>query len=507
MRYHQLLESKKFPIPATPENILKAKEFVFRKWKERATERGLPTPQDLSSSCKFGSLFAQKIFGGKLQGNYDHQHVVLPDGQIIDFSHDAEDVKSLRNPYKHDKKFWNNPDHRESMASCLPRVNQWVEEFSSEISELEEAKDWHKIKNPALQWLGRFTYENYPKNPPSYVIQELLSDYPCETGTYYRGLNFYSKEKYDEFVSQFNNGEAVSEFDSVTSWTKHEKDAEQFAITQPTYQPNLAVMRAHDVAQKNKERVTGYRGIIISTHVNAGQAIDVDKAGVGHESEVVLPAGKYNVKVYKVVTSYKDALADTDTDVDKVILSTTRDDVHKDDTFFKYVMHHHKDQLSDKARKHIFDLYSPSSDKPLFSFVDYGESKDYESGQMVRSVSMHSPAFALFWLYETGIFTDPVLINKIKQMARKVLQQALPVIEKYLPSMSSFGTKGWRLAAKIAGQEDKLQAIIQKTIGKEVTRLENQVAEINKIKDPMEKKIAIRQHGIAMAAIIKKISG
>ena len=73
--------------------------------------------------------------------------------------------------------------------------------------------------------------------------------------------------------------------------------------------------------------------------------------------------------------------------------------------------------------------------------------------------------------------------------------------------MSSFGTKGWRLVAKLAGQEDRLQTIIHKTIGKEVNRLENQVAEINRIKDPTEKRLAIRQHGIAMAAIIKKISG
>ena len=154
MRYHQLLENI---IPATPENITKAKEFVFRKWQERAKELGRPEPTDLSSSCKFGSLFAQKIFGGKLQGNYDHQYVVLANGQIIDFSHDAADVQKLKKVYYHDSLFWNNPDHRESMKSCLPRVNKWVDEFTQTLSkDLEEAQDWQKIKNPALQWLARY---------------------------------------------------------------------------------------------------------------------------------------------------------------------------------------------------------------------------------------------------------------------------------------------------------------------------------------------------------------
>jgi RNA:NAD 2'-phosphotransferase (TPT1/KptA family) len=130
-----LKESSKKPtenyLSATPQNIQKAKNFVFKKWQERAEENGRPAPNDLSNSCKFGSLFAQKIFGGKLQGNYDHQYVVLPTGQIIDFSHDAEDVKKLKNPHYHDSLFWKNSEHKESMKSCLPRVNKWVEDFKN----------------------------------------------------------------------------------------------------------------------------------------------------------------------------------------------------------------------------------------------------------------------------------------------------------------------------------------------------------------------------------------
>lgn len=120
-------------LPATPENIEKAKAFVLKKWRERATERGLRAPTDLSSSCKFSSLFAQRVFGGKLRGNWDHQFVVLPDGKVLDLNLDAEDVRALDDPHRHDRSFWGNREHRESMASCEPRVAAWVEEFRREM--------------------------------------------------------------------------------------------------------------------------------------------------------------------------------------------------------------------------------------------------------------------------------------------------------------------------------------------------------------------------------------
>lgn len=120
-------------LPATPENVERAKQFVLQKWIERAKDRGYPEhalPTDLSSSCKFTSQFAQRIFGGELRGNWHHQYVQLPDGQMLDLNLDAEDVKKLGTlAHNHDRKFWRNPEHRESMASCRGRVDDWVREF------------------------------------------------------------------------------------------------------------------------------------------------------------------------------------------------------------------------------------------------------------------------------------------------------------------------------------------------------------------------------------------
>ena len=109
--------------------IAMAKAFVMEKWIERAIELGRPTPIDLSNSCKFSSMFAQAIFGGRLEGHVDHQFVRLTDGSILDLNEDGADVRAMANPHRHDARFWGNPEHAEALISCKPRVARWVEEF------------------------------------------------------------------------------------------------------------------------------------------------------------------------------------------------------------------------------------------------------------------------------------------------------------------------------------------------------------------------------------------
>jgi hypothetical protein len=120
-------------LPATPETVAQAKAFLLRKWRERAMERGDSEPVDLSRACKFVSMFAQRVFGGELRGNWHHQYLVLPTGERLDLTEPSEELASISSegidPYWHDKRFWGNRDHKSSMASCEPRVLQWVEEF------------------------------------------------------------------------------------------------------------------------------------------------------------------------------------------------------------------------------------------------------------------------------------------------------------------------------------------------------------------------------------------
>lgn len=113
------------------ENLELAHDYCLEMWRQRAAERGISKPEDLSYSCKFTSLFTKMIFGGRISGNEYHQFVVHDDYGIIDLNRNAKDVKDLSNPYEEDSKFIGSKDHCESMSSCVPRIQKWINEFDA----------------------------------------------------------------------------------------------------------------------------------------------------------------------------------------------------------------------------------------------------------------------------------------------------------------------------------------------------------------------------------------
>lgn len=116
----------------TYQRFAQAKVFVFKKWCEQAAERGILPPSDLSGACKFGSLFMQQVFGGRICGHYEHQYNVIG-GRIVDLSHDAIDVGRIRHPYLHEPDYFGIPEKQASLNRCAPRVNAWVIQFLQEI--------------------------------------------------------------------------------------------------------------------------------------------------------------------------------------------------------------------------------------------------------------------------------------------------------------------------------------------------------------------------------------
>lgn len=118
------------------ERFAQAKIFVFRKWCEQAAERRAILPADLSGSCKYGSLFMNRVFGGSIRGHYEHQYNII-EGRIVDLSHDAIDVGRITNPYLHEPDFFAIPEKQASLNNCLPRVERWVAQFLEEIENTE----------------------------------------------------------------------------------------------------------------------------------------------------------------------------------------------------------------------------------------------------------------------------------------------------------------------------------------------------------------------------------
>lgn len=109
-----------------------AETIAMAGWRERAQERGLASPEDLSGCCKFSSLFVKFLFGGCIEGHYDHQFNVIED-QEFDLNDSAKDVREMSHPHWHDDGFIGSHDHVESMKSCLPRVLGWLDSFAAAV--------------------------------------------------------------------------------------------------------------------------------------------------------------------------------------------------------------------------------------------------------------------------------------------------------------------------------------------------------------------------------------
>jgi hypothetical protein len=152
-------------IPPTPANLKRFVQFLKEKWTERSKQRHdswgdaqadqWQPPSTLEGACKFTSLFALRLFGGRIRGNEHHQYLELPNGKIID----PVPVPDHDDPQYHDDDFWMNPEHKQSLESCLPRVKGWVNEFMSmNESQITEMADRSGLPDRASWYKGAFPF-------------------------------------------------------------------------------------------------------------------------------------------------------------------------------------------------------------------------------------------------------------------------------------------------------------------------------------------------------------
>ena len=116
-----------------------ARLFLFGKWCDWASQRGAAVPGDLSGACKYGSLFVCRLFGGSIQGNYQHQFNDI-EGIRVDLGRDAEDVAQLARPYQHDPEYFAIPEVQAALHACLPRVDAWVTQYLAELRAMKRVR-------------------------------------------------------------------------------------------------------------------------------------------------------------------------------------------------------------------------------------------------------------------------------------------------------------------------------------------------------------------------------
>lgn len=210
----------------------------------------------------------------------------------------------------------------------------------------------------AMQWLKAYVSDTFFSKvvPDDHIVDELRSNFPLDgPTTLYRGINFRTEEQYNAFMESIQSG--IMETYMLSSWSKDPGEAEQFAYSTMVDYPDLEVMRLYDERRQNKERISGYRGVVLKTTATPDMAlVDVTKTPFSREQEVILLPGEIPVEIYKEIKTFKDEFAETD--INEYIHNLTSENF--DQQAIDYILHHHGNELDDESRHKIYELFKPN---------------------------------------------------------------------------------------------------------------------------------------------------
>ncbi len=361
-------------------------------------------------------------------------------------------------------------------------------------SELFEDSDY---LDHADKWLKDYTYQNLDKWPSSSTLLALKQRYPVDTDeTVYRGMNFLTKEEFDKFMQTIENGNL--RISSISSWSPNRDEAKRFSITRPTYFLNHALMQAEDKKSKEGEYMIGYRGVILSTSNIKGKGIDVRKSRLGHESEVILEPGIYAVEIEEV-KPFKDTIHKGN--LDEYVLDLERTDFHNDsfkNKAFKYIMTHHREDISDKARDHLFKVLYPKD-----GLLKFGEKSRYSAygHEPVTEFVAYAP-WTFFHMAGEGLYTA-----KGFAQAKKLAVELLRLYKAELRAYKDEAVDGKAIGdiADMFGLTQTYTAITRQHVKPQVDKIQASVKDINQIKDPKEKQKAIQRYKDDLVAALGRI--
>lgn len=171
----------------------------------------------------------------------------------------------------------------------------------------------------------------------------------------YRGLNFDTKEDYDKFINSISDGK-IKIVNNASSWTRSISTARQFAKTKPSYMEFMSSekMKLISKAQKEREYVVGYRGVILEIDINKGEGVDTKETPFAAEDEVIIFKGEYKCKYHELKKNSDrikeeglDALLD---EIEKAQESDDKRTENYNETLLQKIIHDHRDELTDKMK-------------------------------------------------------------------------------------------------------------------------------------------------------------
>jgi hypothetical protein len=282
--------------------------------------------------------------------------------------------------------------------------------------------DSKRYSNPADKALSQYVIKNRSSSLKDFWPLLLKKYHNDEPETIYRGLNFNSKEEYDEFIATIEEGKKIS-LGRITSWSPSKNTAEQFATTKPSFMEYMDFGRMMYIQRQEQERekITGYRGVILKTEIPKGIAVDMKKFKDHVEDEILLPPGRYDIEIEEIL-SFKDTVASNN--ISSLILGMTKKDLEDryEKSIFWYLENKYKpEDFSAEARNHIYKLTSGD-----IRFEVERDDYDKKRKKLEVFVDAISPVFLKFYSESQRRSYN----SKLKSVLKKVLAK---VAELYKP--------------------------------------------------------------------------
>ena len=251
----------------------------------------------------------------------------------------------------------------------------------------------------------------------------------------YRGINFRTVEQYMNFMQSIEDNKGYKAR-GADSFSEDQRTVLDFALTQPTYFLNEELMVAEDEKRQNKERLSGYCGVIVEIEVPSNYVVDVSSSGFGIEDEAIVePSKVYPCKI-NLVESYRMICNKESFSVNDFIEKEF--DGNFNDEFFQYVLHHHKNEFSAQSRQKLFNDLNSFSIENLMENMDEDDELVFQSEDLIvikieefvgsirsnKTEERYLPLFnrRLFKEAESGYFLEDDY-KRLTEKAEKILKE------------------------------------------------------------------------------------
>lgn len=190
----------------------------------------------------------------------------------------------------------------------------------------------------------------------------LQKDYPLDNKIkVYRGLNFSTKEEYDKFLKDTDNGRKYN-LNIPTSWSPDKKVAYTFAVTRPSYLDYADSDTLKLLKNKKNEKITGYIGILLEAEANPSNSVDVRKYNKRAESEILILDNKLKIKIIDTIKRFEDEF-----DVNNTLefLQMYKDSSYRNKAII-WLLSEKSDYLTEDSWKYLYSMYKELNSEDLF---------------------------------------------------------------------------------------------------------------------------------------------